>query len=1080
MWHPGVRNEFHDVSGRQTDQNSVRTSLGSNQGDVNVVAKGDLIARGADISAGNDVTLVGTNVLLDAATDTLTQAERHRVNQAGGTIALSGYGVQAAQAAEAAQRANESGDDRLAALYGAQAGYAARDAMQGTGAAVKVTVSVGSSSASSNSTLQQSTEQGSTVTAGRNVTVVATGDGTTGADGYAANGDITVRGGQIAAGNSAAFTASRDINFLSSQNSNELDGNSKSGSGSVGVGFGLGGSQNGFTIEIAAAAAQGQMQGNGTTHQATIVQAGNEVGLSSGRDTTLQGAQVIGDTVLANIGGDLTLSSSQDSQYYDQKDQNGGFGLSLCIPPLCFGASSGSVSYGQTDINNNYNSTTQQTGIAAGAGGYQIHVGNHTQLDGAVIASTADPSKNLLSTESLGITDLSNHANYSGGSWGGSLGFSGSIGDQSNGGLDPNAPTETSWNDPKASPSLGIPTGDSASSVTRSDISAGTVVVRNGDTSALDGLDRTVTDLQQEGLANNFDPTKVQQDLAAGVMAAELGFKTAGTVAEKMRNSAIEELIAAGNDPEAQKAAQAKIDTWSEGGTGKALLHGLTGALTAALGGGDALDGALGAATVEKAKGAMASYLGSIGLDPSSPLYDLIMEAGSLALGGAAGGTTGAATGLAGDQFNRQLHPDEVMYLAGRAGEFADTLFHCGNQCTEQQVTEARNRLIREAYAIVDSLARTKFPTADAAASAFILTGAPTFSWGEAFFENKEGAFVDNSFNKALYGSNTQAFDILTSALMDGGMTESAVRLAYNKQLLEMAGSARGRDGQMMLETLTGDIGGIISVFTGLFQGEYGKAGLSAAMLFIPIKLPFGSATGKVVAEVGEPIGQQAIKQGEHIAEQVAADILSSTPKGTTLPVKGPLPGAGAVAGETVAEQAGKQAGNAAEEIAKDVAEAAKNAPPPRSIEELLPRGSVPPVRKGAFNQWFDDLSVEELDMLWKDKKISDAIKSRIRHPGGEHEWCMVCLAPQFKKWGVSMDEMKRFRTKTKDLEWINPHTGLPGGHLGNKHGSTTFHNELEELIIKSRSLDEFNKELKDLVDLWKIDPNLLPPFPKT
>ncbi|MGQ7557978.1 hypothetical protein ACTGYQ_11960, partial [Streptococcus suis] len=89
---------------------------------------------------------------------------------------------------------------------------------------------------------------------------------------------------------------------------------------------------------------------------------------------------------------------------------------------------------GQTDIHNNYNSTTQQTGIAAGAGGYQINVGNHTQLDGAVIASTADPSKNLLSTESLGVTDLSNQANYSGGSFGGSVGFSGSIGDQSNGG----------------------------------------------------------------------------------------------------------------------------------------------------------------------------------------------------------------------------------------------------------------------------------------------------------------------------------------------------------------------------------------------------------------------------------------------------------------------------------------------------------------------------------------------------------------------------------------------------------------------------------------------------------------------
>lgn len=629
----GVRNELHDVNGRQTDQNSVRTSLSSNQGDVNIVAQGDVIARGADISAGNDVTLVGANVVLDAATDTLTQAERHRVNQAGGTIALSGYGVQAAQAAEAAQRANEAGDDRLAALYAAQAGYAAKDAMQGTGAAVKVTVSVGSSSASSNSTLQQSTEQGSTVTAGRNVNVIATGDGTRGADGYAATGDITVRGGQITAGNNASFDAARDINFLSSQNTQTQEGNSKSGSGSVGVGFGLGGSQNGFTIEIAASAAQGQMQGNGTTHQATQVQAGNQLSLTSGRDTTLQGAQAMGETVLADIGRNLTLSSSQDNQYYDQKDQNAGFGVSLCIPPLCFGASSGSVSYGQTDINNNYNSTTQQTGIAAGAGGYQIHVGNHTQLDGAVIASTADPTKNLLSTESLGVTDLSNHANYSGGSWSGSAAFSGSIGDQSAGGANSGAPTESYWNRPGGNVSPGMSRSDSASSQTRSDISAGTVVIRNGDTTALAGLDRTATELQQEGLQNKFDAGKIQSSIEAGRIAGEVGFRAAGDVAAKYG--------------------------WDEGSPERTLLHGAVGAAMASLGGGSAMDGLGGAVANQLAFKAMYSFItNTMGLDPNDPLVAELMQAGSAAVGMAAGGQTGSAVALSATQNNWLKHAE--------------------------------------------------------------------------------------------------------------------------------------------------------------------------------------------------------------------------------------------------------------------------------------------------------------------------------------------------------------------------------------------------------------------------------------
>lgn len=865
----GVRNEMHDVNGRQTDQNSVRTSLTSNKGDISLVAKQDLVARGADIAAGNDVTLVGRNVILDAATDTLTQAERHRVNQAGGTIALSGYGVQAVQAAEAAQRASEAGDDRMAALYGAQAGYAAKDAMQGTGAAVKVTASVGSSSGSSSSTLHQSIEQGSTVSAGRNLTVIATGDGTTGTDGYAANGDITLRGAQINAGNNASFDAARDINFLSSQSTNQQDGTSKSGSGSVGVGFGVGGQQNGFTIEIAASAARGDMQGNGTTHQATQVEAGNQLSLTSGRDTTLQGAQAMGDTVLADIGRDLTLTSSQDRQFYDQKDQGGGFGVSLCIPPLCYGTSSGSVSYGQTDINNNYNSTTQQTGIAAGAGGYQINVGNHTQLDGAVIASTADPSKNLLSTESLGVTDLSNHANYSGGSFGGSVGFSGSIGDQSNGGGNAGAPTDSRWNNPGASPSLGISQGDSASSVTRSDISAGTVVVRNGDTTTLEGLGRAATDLQQEGLANKFDAEKVQQNLEAGVIASEIGFRAAGDVSDALQKRAVQKLIDAGNDPAAQAEALVDIASWSEGGTNKAILHGLTGALVAALGGGDALQGAVGAGTVEKAKGLMGNYLsGSLGLQPGDPVYNALMEAASLVLGGAVGGQTGASTALSGDQFNRQLHPDEVKYLAGQAADFANTLFGCGSRCTPEQTAEARNRLIREGYARVDSLTAGKNPEPDLQAQAYINTHPVNFSWGEGFSVTRE-EYHDNSQNKNLYNRDKEAFDLLTGALLDGGMTESAIRLAYNKQFGEQAHAAVGRDGVMMLETFSGDLGTLLTFVTGLFEGDGNKSSLAVGSLLIPIKVPGGA---KVVATVGESVAQQVLRQGEQAVETIAAD----------------------------------------------------------------------------------------------------------------------------------------------------------------------------------------------------------------
>ncbi|MFS5596692.1 hypothetical protein V2V61_11085 [Streptococcus agalactiae] len=88
----------------------------------------------------------------------------------------------------------------------------------------------------------------------------------------------------------------------------------------------------------------------------------------------------------------------------------------------------------------------------------------------------------------------------------------------------------------------------------------------------------------------------------------------------------------------------------------------------------------------------------------------------------------------------------------------------------------------------------------------------------------------------------------------------------------------------------------------------------------------------------------------------------------------------------------------------------------------------------------------------------------------------MVCRAPEFKEWGVSMDEIQRFRTRTSELDWVNPYTGVKGGHGGN--GSTTFHNELKAVIDGSKPLEDFNRGVILLRDKWKIDPSLLPKLP--
>jgi filamentous hemagglutinin len=74
---------------------------------------------------------------------------------------------------------------------------------------------------------------------------------------------------------------------------------------------------------------------------------------------------------------------------------------------------SAGLSVSTSKVNSEYASVGDQSGLFAGDGGYDIYTGNHTQLNGAVIASTADAANNRLSTGTLGWDSIDNHASYS-------------------------------------------------------------------------------------------------------------------------------------------------------------------------------------------------------------------------------------------------------------------------------------------------------------------------------------------------------------------------------------------------------------------------------------------------------------------------------------------------------------------------------------------------------------------------------------------------------------------------------------------------------------------------------------------
>jgi filamentous hemagglutinin len=420
----GVRSESHHTDVNQTTQNTIRSQVISKSGNVTMAAGENITARGADIAAGNDVTMIGKNVILDPGTDANSQNESHRVSQYGTTLALSGYAVTAVQAAEnAAHAAEDKKDGRVATLYGMQAGLAIANGIQGIQAvtsggvsqtaAVKVTASVGGGSQRSESHSEASTNQGTTVKAGNAVTMVATGSGQKDADGFATDGDISGRGVQIE-GKTVTLSAARDVNLESAQDRSSLDSRSAGSNASIGVGLGLGGDQNGFTLELAASQNKAKANGEVVTNHNSHVTGTDKVTVVSGRDTNLKGAQLIGDTIEGTVGRDLNIESRPDTETYHSKESSSGMQASLCVPPFCYGTTvnaSGSVTQGNTD--STYSSVQEQSGIYAGKGGFNVDVKGNTDLKGGILASTADAANNHFKTGTLTTSDIENKAEYS-------------------------------------------------------------------------------------------------------------------------------------------------------------------------------------------------------------------------------------------------------------------------------------------------------------------------------------------------------------------------------------------------------------------------------------------------------------------------------------------------------------------------------------------------------------------------------------------------------------------------------------------------------------------------------------------
>lgn len=660
----GSSKTTHDRREAGTTQSQSASTIGSTAGNVSITAGKQAHISGSDVIANRDISITGDSVVVDPGHDRRTVDEKFEQKKSGLTVALSGtVGSAINNAVTSAQETKESSDSRLKALQatktalsGVQAGQAAAMATAtGDPNATGVSLSLTTQKSKLQQHSESDTVSGSTLNAGNNLSVVATGKNR--GDN---RGDIVIAGSQLKAGGNTSLDAANDVLLSGAANTQKTTGRNSSSGGGVGVSIGAGKGA-GISVFASVNAAKGREKGNGTEWTETTTDSGKTVTINSGRDTVLNGAQVNGNRIIADVGHDLLISSQQDTSKYDSKQTSVAAGGSFTFGSM---TGSGYIAASRDKMKSRFDSVAEQTGMFAGDGGFDITVGRHTQLDGAVIASTATADKNSLDTGTLGFSDIHNEADFKTQHSGISISGAGSFGDQFKGNM-PGGMISAAGN------------SGHAEGTTQAAVADGTITIRDKDNQKQDvaNLSRD-TEHANDSISPIFDKEKEQNRLKEIGMISDIGGQVADIARTQGELNALKVAqdkygpLQADATEEQRQAYLAKLRETPEYkkeqekfGTGSDIQRGIQ-AATAALQGlaGGNLAGALAGASAPELANFIGHNAGINDNDAAKAIAHAILGGVTAALQGnnAAAGSVGAVSGeLIAGAIAKVLYPDE-------------------------------------------------------------------------------------------------------------------------------------------------------------------------------------------------------------------------------------------------------------------------------------------------------------------------------------------------------------------------------------------------------------------------------------
>lgn len=672
-----------------TDISHTASNVGSLNGKVNIKAGKDYTQSGSNVLAPEgDISIAAQEVLINEVQNTGASHSETKFEKTGLTLSISNAVVDAANNIDQQSKASsKTSSGRMKALAVANALMSTNNAvgevmkgmdggMMDKAGGVTVSLSIGGSTSESSSTQTHSQAQGSSVTAKGNINIVATSgddDDTHRTEKENARddhdhhnelnkpkrGNITIQGSDIKAGNNTSLEAENDINLLAAKSTAEQHSTNSSSSGSIGV-SGSSSGKVGYTAS--ASIGRGNADGSDVTWTNTHVDAGNTLTLKSGPlrqaqgnrgDLNIRGAVASGKQVVAEIGGNLNIESLQDTSVYDSKQKSEGGSITVGA------GAGGSINLSGSNINSNYASVMEQSGIKAGDGGYKVKVKGNTDLKGAVIAASDEGLRQ--STFETGGTltqsDIQNSASYDAEAYAVSAGTSAG----------------------STSAGLGEDSGN-ASSTTKSGIGVSTKTDTTGAIAKIFDADKVTEEVNaQAQITQSFSKQvpKAVADYAASRTKPYTDATDYKTLNDKQKQGELSEADqkrlsvlekqgltpdsaqATLNDPQSKK----DYDNWKEGGSARVALHTITNALSGGINGATgALVSASAAPLMDELQANVQTSLAkSMGPQAAQMVAKAVADLTATGMGYAAGGVQGAGSALTVDANNRQLGWDKFM-----------------------------------------------------------------------------------------------------------------------------------------------------------------------------------------------------------------------------------------------------------------------------------------------------------------------------------------------------------------------------------------------------------------------------------